>query len=82
MITKVGVMIGVGAAKTGLFWMRLGGGEEDEAEEEEEEPSLAKAQGRRNVALLREDWAAGEAEVRQAPLIEAEDIVHAALDLV
>ena len=79
MITKVGVMIGVGAAKTGLFWMRLGGGEEDE--EEEEEPSLAKAQGR-NVALLREDWAAGETEVRQAPLIEAEDIVHAALDLV
>lgn len=72
----MGVMRGAGAAKTGLFWMRLGGGEA-----EEEEPSLAEAQGR-NVALLREDWA-GETELRQQLLMEAvDDIVRATQDRV
>lgn len=65
-------MIGAGAAKTGLFWMRLGG-------EEEEEPSLAKT---RNAGLLREEDWAGDTEERHALLIEAEDIVQAPLELV
>lgn len=67
-------MIGAGAAKTGLSWIRLGGGEE-----EEEEPSLAKAQGR-NVALLRENWA-GEIELRhQLLMVVVDDIVQATQD--
>lgn len=43
----MGLMMGVGAAKTGSFLMRLG-----IEEEEEELPSLAKATGR--VGFLRE----------------------------
>lgn len=38
-------MMGAGAAKTGLSWMRLGGGEA-------EEPSLAVAMGRHGAAGL------------------------------
>ena len=64
--TQVGVMMGAGAAKTGLFWMREGG--------EGEELSLANMEGR-NVAFLREDWA-GEIDEMHHPLIEAVDIVH------
>lgn len=60
----MGLMMGVGAAKTGSFLMRLG-----IEEEEEELPSLAKATGR--VGFLREAWA-GE-RVRQL-LMEAVDI--------
>lgn len=45
----MGLMMGVGAAKTGSFLMRLG---IEEEEEEEELPSLAKATGR--VGFLRE----------------------------
>lgn len=48
MRTKMGLMMGVGAAKTGSFLMRLG----IEEEEEEELLSLAKATGR--VGFLRE----------------------------
>lgn len=69
--TQVGVMMGAGAAKTGLFWMREGG--------EGEELSLAKTDGRNVVFLIREDWEAGEMDEMHHPLIEAVDIVHYAL---
>lgn len=58
MFTKVG-MIGAGAAKTGLSWIREGKEEEDEEEGEEAE---ATTEGR-NVTLLREVLA-GEIEER------------------
>lgn len=64
---QVGVMIGAGAAKTGLFWMRGGG-------EGEEELSLAKTEGR-SVAFLREDWAE-EVDERVQLLMEAVDIAQ------
>lgn len=69
--TQVGVMMGAGAAKTGLFWMREGG--------EGEELSLAKTDERNVVFLIREDWEAGEMDEMHHPLIEAVDIVHYAL---
>lgn len=53
----MGVIIGAGAAKTGLFWMR----------EEGEEVRAAKTKGR-NVGLLREVF-----EERHKPLMEAID---------
>lgn len=45
--TQVGVIRGVGAAKTGLFWIRLG------IEEEEEEEGLSLAKGRKEEDLFR-----------------------------
>jgi hypothetical protein len=69
--TQVGVMMGAGAAKTGLFWMREGG--------DGEELSLANTQGR-NVAFLTPVWAP-EVDERHQPLIEAVDMAHNALVL-
>lgn len=63
----MGLMMGVGAAKTGSFLMRLG----REGEGEEELPSLAKATGR--VGFLREAWAG---EIVRQLLMEAVDISH------
>lgn len=67
-------MMGEGAAKTGLSWMREGK-EEEEVEEEEEEGvlSVAKTEGR-NVAFLREVLA-GEMEERHQPFMEEVNIV-------
>lgn len=64
-------MMGAGAAKTGLFWMREGG--------EGEELSLAKTDGRNVVFLIRVDWEVGEIDEMHHPLTEAVDIVHYAL---
>ena len=64
--TQVGVMIGAGAANTGLFWMRLGGaGEAGELRRADMEG--------RNVALFCGDWA-WEREVRHQLFIVAVDI--------
>lgn len=69
-VTQVGVMMGAGAAKTGLFWISEGG------EGEGGYLSLAKTEGR-NAAFLREDWV--EVDERHQPLIEAVDIAHTTL---
>lgn len=61
--TQVGVMIGAGAAKTGLFWMSFGG---------EGELRRAEMEGR-NADLVWRDWE-GEGEVRHQPFIAAVDI--------
>ena len=49
-VTQVGLMIGVGAAKTGLFW--ISGGTEEEEDGDGGLLSRAKTAGR-NVALRR-----------------------------
>lgn len=70
-------MMGVGAAKTGWFLMRVGTeleeDDDDDDEEEEAIASLAKtAGGARNEAdLLAQPWAAGEREAERQPLMEA-----------
>jgi hypothetical protein len=73
--TQEGVMMGAGAAKTGLFWMREGGGGEAA-----EELTLAETEGR-NVACLAEYRAAELVDERHQPLMEAVDIAHNALEL-
>lgn len=73
--TQEGVMIGAGAAKTGLFWMREGGGGG-----EAEELTRANTEGR-NVAFLAEYWAGELVDERHQPLMEAVDIAHNAFEL-
>lgn len=70
--TQVGVMMGAGAAKTGLFWMREGG--------DAEELSLANTQGRNVAFLLTENWAV-EVDERHQLLMEAVDMAHNTLGL-
>ena len=72
--TKVGVMSGVGAAKTGVFWMREGIEEEEEEEEGGGVASLAEMVEGRNVGVVKEVLEA-EKEERQQPLMEEVDIV-------
>lgn len=74
MYTRMGVIMGAGAAKTGWSLMRLG----MEEEEEEEDSSFAETrEGRINVCLLGEEVREG----RHQRLNAAFDIVHEAFVL-
>ena len=76
-VTQVGLMIGVGAAKTGLFW--ISGGTEEEEDGDGGLLSRAKTAGR-NVALRRKVWA-GDTEEMEQPLMEVVDIVQRTLEM-